>query len=190
VNRRGLVIVTLVVLALIVIGAVVYYFVGPGHRSVQNASQSPVVGKAQVGQPAPLFEVSTTAGLFDLSKADKPVFLEVFATWCPHCQREAAVIDRVYRKYRTSVDFVAVSGSDTAMDGTSTSSELDVLDWARRFHVAYPVAYDPLLNVANLYLQGGFPTIAIIGRDKKISYLDSGEISYQDLSAAVEKVLR
>jgi thiol-disulfide isomerase/thioredoxin len=189
-NRRPLVVGTIVVLALIVIGAVLYYFLGPERRGVQNASVSPIVGKAQVGQPAPTFEVATTAGLFDLSKVDKPVFLEVFATWCPHCQREAAVIDRVYRKYRASVDFVAVSGSDTAMDGTSASSELDVLDWARRFHVEYPVAYDPLLNVANLYLQGGFPTIALIGRDKKVAYLNSGELSYQDLDSAIKKVLR
>jgi cytochrome c biogenesis protein CcmG, thiol:disulfide interchange protein DsbE len=190
VTRRPLVAGTIVLLALIVIAALLYYFFGPAHQRVQSASQSPIVGKAQIGQPAPQFVVATTAGLFDLSKTDKPVFLEVFATWCPHCQREAAVIDRVYRKYRGAVDFVAVSGSDTAMDGTSTSSELDVLNWKGRFNVQYPVAYDPLLNVANLYLQGGFPTIAIIGRNKRVAYLNSGELSYQELSSAVEKALR
>jgi cytochrome c biogenesis protein CcmG, thiol:disulfide interchange protein DsbE len=189
-TRRSLQLATIVAAALIIIGAVLYYFFGPEHRRVQNASTSPIVGKAAVGQPAPNFEVSTTAGLFDLSKANKPVFLEVFATWCPHCQREAPIIDRLYRNYRGSVDFVGVSGSDTAMDGTSTSSELDVLDWVQRFHVQYPVAYDPLLNVANLYLQGGFPTLAIIGRDKRVVYLTSGEVSYQDLSAAIKRTLR
>jgi thiol-disulfide isomerase/thioredoxin len=189
-TRRQLAIATTVVLAAIVVGAVLFYFLGPEHRRVQTASQSPIVGKAQVGQPAPNFVVATTAGLFDLSKTDKPVFLEIFATWCPHCQREAAVIDRVYRKYGKSVAFVAVSGSDTAMDGTSDSSELDVLEWTRRFHVAYPVAYDPLLNVANLYLQGGFPTIVTIDRTKKVAYLNSGELSIQDLTGAIEKALR
>jgi len=189
-TRRRLVLGTIVAVALIAIAAVLLYFIGPEHRRVQTASQSPIVGKAQLGQPAPSFVVATTAGLFDLSKTTKPVFLEVFATWCPHCQHEAPIIDRVYRKYRGSVDFVAVSGSDTAMDGTSASSENDVLAWAARFKVQYPVAYDPLLNVANLYLQGGFPTIALIGRDKKVAYLNSGEISYGDLNAAVRRVLR
>jgi thiol-disulfide isomerase/thioredoxin len=188
--RRRLVFVTILAVVVIAVAAVLYYFVGPGHRSVQTASQSPIVGKAQVGQPAPPFQVSTTAGLFDLSMVTQPVFLEVFATWCPHCQREAAVVDRVYRKYRSRVAFVAVSGSDTAIDGTSASSQLDVLNWARRFNVQYPVAYDPLLNVANLYLQGGFPTFAVIGKDKKVAYLDSGEVSYRDLDSAVKKVLR
>jgi thiol-disulfide isomerase/thioredoxin len=189
-KQRPFVVATLVVVAAIVVGAVLYYFLGPQRQRVQNASVSPIVGKAQVGQPAPQFVVATTSGLFDLGKADKPVFLEVFATWCPHCQREAGVIDRLYEKYRGSVDFVGVSGSQTAMDGVSTSSENDVLQWIQRFNVKYPVAYDPLLNVANLYLQGGFPTLAIIGRDKKIDYLNSGEISYGDLAAAIQKALR
>jgi len=189
-TRRALVVATTFLLALIALGAILYYFIGPRHGAVQNASVSPIVGKAQLGAPAPQFEVASTAGLFDLSKADKPVFLEVFATWCPHCQHEVAIVNRLYQKYRTSVEFLGVSGSDTAMDGTSTASELDVLNWVRRFKVQYPVAYDPLLNVANLYLQGGFPTVAIIGKDKKIDYLDSGEIAYQDLVGAIEKVLR
>jgi len=189
-TRRALVVATIVVIAFIVSAAIVYYFAGPGHSRVQTASVSPIIGKAQVGQPAPEFEVATTAGLFDLAKADKPVFLEVFATWCPHCQHEVAVINRLYRKYRASIEFVGVSGSDTAMDGTSASSELDVLNWVRRFNVEYPVAYDPLLNVANLYLQGGFPTVAMVGRDKKVAYLDSGEIAYENLAAAIEKTLR
>jgi cytochrome c biogenesis protein CcmG/thiol:disulfide interchange protein DsbE len=189
-NRRLLVVATTAIVALIVIVAALLYFYGPERRRVQSASQSPVVGKAQVGQPAPNFEVATTGGLFDLSRTSKPVFLEVFATWCPHCQHEVAVINRLYRRYRGSVAFVAVSGSDTAMDGTSASSELDVLQWIRRFNVAYPVAYDPLLNVANLYLQGGFPTVALIGRDKRVVYLNSGELSYQELSSAIEKAIR
>jgi thiol-disulfide isomerase/thioredoxin len=188
-NQRQLAIVSAVLVAIVVLAAVAWYVLHPS-RQLQSASQSPIVGKAQVGQPAPEFEVATTAGLFDLAKATKPVFLEVFATWCPHCQREAAVIDRLYRAYRSRVDFVGVSGSDTAMDGTSESSQMDVLGWAQRFSVQYPVGYDPVLQVANLYLQGGFPTFAIIDKEKKVAYLNSGELPYSQLSAALEKVLR
>ncbi len=189
-TQRQLVLISAAVVALIALGAILFYFFSPARRQVQTASQAPVVGKAQLGEPAPQFEVATTAGLFDLSKATKPVFLEVFATWCPHCQREAPILDRLYRTYGRQVEFVGVSGSDTAMDGSSPASESDVLAWAQRFRVSYPVAYDPLLNVADLYLQGGFPTIAIIGKDKRIAYLHSGEIGYDELAAAIERVLR
>lgn len=188
-NQRRLAVITIAAIAIIVVAAVAWYFLRPS-RQLETASQAPIVGKAQVGQPAPEFEVATTQGLFDLDKATQPVFLEVFATWCPHCQREVATIDRLYGKYRSRVDFVGVSGSDTAMDGTSTASQEDVLAWVQRFNVQYPVAYDPLLNVANLYLQGGFPTLAIIDKNKNVAYLTSGETSYNALDAQIRKVLR
>jgi thiol-disulfide isomerase/thioredoxin len=196
VKQRQLAGATIGIVVLIVAAAVVWYFVRPS-KQLQNASQSPIVGKAQVGQTAPEFQASTTAGFFDLAKTDKPVFLEVFATWCPHCQRESAVVDKLYAAYRSRVAFVAVSGSPTAMDGTSESSPLDVLNFAQRFNVRYPVAYDPLAgdannptSVANLYLQGGFPSFAVIGKDKKVAFLGSGELPYNDLAAQLNKVTR
>jgi thiol-disulfide isomerase/thioredoxin len=189
-TRRPILLATAAIVVVIAVAAVLVYNAGSSHGSLQTASQAPIVGKAALNKTAPQFEVSTTAGLFDLSKTQKPVFLEVFATWCPHCQRMTSVVDRLYAAYHNRVDFVAVSGSDTAMDGTSSSSQRDVLDWVKRFDVKYPVGYDPILNVANLYLQGGFPTFAVIGSDKKIRYLADGEISYNDLQNALKKVLR
>jgi thiol-disulfide isomerase/thioredoxin len=188
-NQRLLGIISVLTLAVVVIVAVAWYAMWPSHR-LTSASQAPILGKAQVGQVAPEFAVATTAGLFDLKKTNKPVFLEVFATWCPHCQRETVVIDKLYRAYQSRVDFVGVSGSDTGMDNTSPASQLDVLNWVQRFNVQYPVAYDATLNIANSYLQGGFPTIAIIGKDKNVVYLNSGEISYNDLASALKKVVR
>ena len=189
-NRRIVQIASGVVIVAIVAIALWAYHFGPGRSSVVTASQTPVVGKAQLGGRAPEFSVATNTGYFDLNATRKPVFLEVFATWCPHCQRETKVIDRLYARYRSRVAFVAVSGSNTAMDGSSDSSELDVLDWIKKFNVQYPVAYDPLLNVANLYMQGGFPTLVIIGTNKKVAYLDDGEISYAELDSALRKVVR
>ena len=187
-NQRQLGIASAAILVLLGIAAFAWYALSGSHR-LQTASQAPIVGKAQVGEPAPHFVVSTTGGPFDLTNTNKPVFLEVFATWCPHCQRETAVIDKLYRTYGSRVAFVGVSGSDNAIDGTSPASQLDVLNWAQRFHAQYPVAYDASLNVANQYLQGGFPTIAIIGKDKNVKYLNSGELSFDELSTALDSAL-
>jgi len=188
-NPRTPAIATIAVIAVLVLGAIAWYALKPSHE-LQSASQAPAIGKAALGGTAPQFEVSTTAGLFDLSKTTKPVFLEVFATWCPHCQRETAVIDKLFAAYGSRVAFVGVSGSDTAMDHTSAATQNDVLQWAQQFDVKYPVAYDPLQAVADLYLQGAFPTLCVIDRHKKIVYLDAGEISYGVLAAALEKALK
>jgi thiol-disulfide isomerase/thioredoxin len=188
-TQRQLGLASIGAVAAIAIAAILWYAFGAS-RQLKNASQAPIVGKAQVGQPAPEFAVATTSGPFDLKDADKPVFLEVFATWCPHCQRETAVIDRLFEKYKSRVHFVAVSGSDTGMDGTSAGSQVDVLNFAQRFNVRYPIAYDSSLGVAGSYLQGGFPTLVVIGKDKNVAYVNSGEISYGELASAIEKTLR
>jgi hypothetical protein len=100
------------------------------------------------------------------------------------------VIDQLYSAYKSRVSFVGVSGSNQGMDGTSEASQADVLAWMQRFKVTYPVAYDPSLTVANSYLQGGFPTFAVVGREGKITYLNSGEVKYSDLAAALDSALR
>jgi cytochrome c biogenesis protein CcmG, thiol:disulfide interchange protein DsbE len=185
-NRRVWIWITVAVVAIGIIVAIRFAYNG-GVR--KNVTQAPQIGTAQVGQKAPEFQTATNQGYFDLAKADKPVFLEVFATWCPHCQRETAIIDKLYSKYKGRVDFVAVSGHQTGMDGQTPSSELDVLNFAQKFHAKYPVAYDGSLDVAKKYLQGGFPTLVVIARDKTVSYITSGETSYAELNSAIQHVL-
>ncbi len=188
-NQRLLAIISAVVVVLLVAAGILYAKLRPSGQ-LSNASQATVVGKARAGSPAPPFSVATTTGLFDLSKTDRPVFLEVFATWCPHCQRETGVINQLYKQYNAKVAFIAIPGSDTGMDGTSPASQLDVLNFQQRFHVAYPLAfYDQSLVLANDYLQGGFPTVAVIGKNKVVSYLNSGEVSRDDLDRAIKKAL-
>lgn len=185
-NRRILIWVTVVIIA--VAAVLAWRYAGNGGVK-QAASQSPVVGAAVKGQTAPQFSAATDQGYFDLAKSRKPVLLEVFATWCPHCQRESAVIDRLYQQYRGRVDFVGVSGDDRAMDGQSASSEQDVLNFAAATHAQYPLAYDASLQVAHEYLQGGFPTLVVIAKNKKVAYITSGETPYSELNAALSRVL-
>jgi thiol-disulfide isomerase/thioredoxin len=185
-NRRIWIWITVAVVVIGIIIAIRYANTGGVSK---NVTQAPQIGVAQQGEKAPEFQAATNKGYFDLATADKPVFLEVFATWCPHCQRETAIIDKLYSKYKNSVDFVAVSGHQTGMDGQTPSSELDVLNFAKRFDVKYPVAYDGSLDVAKKYLQGGFPTLVVINRDKTVSYITSGETSYSELNSAIQRVL-
>ena len=184
-NRRLLIWITVVIVIAGILLAIRYANSGVN----RNASLAPVVGTAQLGQVAPQFSAATNHGYFDLAKTSKPVFLEVFATWCPHCQRETAIIDKLYQRYKGEVDFVGVSGSTTGMDGQSPSSELDVLNFASAMHAQYPLAYDGSLAIAHKYLQGGFPTLVVIGRDKRIRYISSGETSYGELDSAIRKAL-
>ena len=179
-------------LVIVIAGAAIWFAT---HRQaavrVQNASQAPAAAAPLViGSKAPEFQASTTGGPFDLAKATRPVFLEVFATWCPHCQRETQVLNRLFAAYGKQIAFVAVSGSDVGMDGSSAASQADVLRFAQRFKVQYPIAYDGSGAVGAAYLRDGFPTLVVIRKNKTVSYASSGEVAYADLAAEIEKVLK
>lgn len=185
-NSRALLWITLLIVLAGIFAGVWY----ANHHVEKTATTAPVVGTAKLGQPAPEFQAATTQGLFDLDKATQPVFLEVFATWCPHCQRETSIIDLLYENYKHKVDFVAVTGSQYGMDRNTPASEEDTARYVERFHAEYPVAYDPTMGVAKAYLQGGYPTLVVIGRDKKVTYITSGETTYAELDGAIKQALK
>lgn len=189
-NRRTLGIVSILIVAILVIGGVVYLKLHPSSQ-LQNASTAPVEAAVDIGSRAPQFTLPTTQGPFDLNAETKPIFLEIFATWCPHCQRETAVLNALYAAYGSRVAFIAIPGSTTGMDGTSPESPFDVLNFAIAFKVKYPIAeYDPNLTVAKLYLKGGYPTMAVIGKNKIVSYINSGEVPQKELAAQLERALK
>lgn len=157
----------------------------------KTASDAPMYAHLAVGQPAPAFSAATTHGPFNFPTSDhKPVLLEVFATWCPHCQHEVSVLNPLFARYGDKVHFVAISGSETGIDGKSPSSQVDIMNFAQRLKVGYPIAYDPDLTVAKKYLQGGYPTLVVIDRTGKIASVRDGEISGTVLSADLDKVLK
>jgi thiol-disulfide isomerase/thioredoxin len=174
---------------IIVVGLVVAWALAS--RVPKAASDAPIQADLKLGEVAPKFSVSTTHGPFDLANAGgKPTLVEVFATWCPHCQRETAVLNQIYDTYKDKLNVVAVSGSPFGNDGSTPESQLDVVNFQQKFSVKYPVAYDGDLDVAKKYLQGGFPTIVMIGRDGKIVNIRDGEVPIADLKGDVEKALR
>jgi thiol-disulfide isomerase/thioredoxin len=182
-RRTTIIYATLAVLALVAIVGVGY---AVRSTSVQNASDAPTQAQISVGQTAPTFAVSTTNGPFDLaSNGGKPTLLELFATWCPHCQRETQILDALYSRDGTKVNFVAVSASQLGSDETTPESQADVIGFMQNFRVTYPIAFDPDLGVAKKYLQGGFPTIVLIGKTNKILAIGSGEIPGAQLQKAL-----
>ena len=96
-DRRKLIL--WIVLAVVIVAIVVT--VGLLSRNVVPSNATKAVGNApiKVGDTAPEFTAQTNAGTFDLAGVSTPVLLEVFATWCPHCQHEAAVLNHVAAKY-------------------------------------------------------------------------------------------
>ena len=176
-----------VTLAVVVIGIVVA--VGLASRVPKAASEAPMNSKLKVGDAAPQFTASTNAGPFDLAAVSTPVLLEVFATWCPHCQRETIVLNDLAAKYAGKIAIVAVSGSPYGINGSEPETQADVMSFGQRYSVRYPIAYDPDLTVGSKYLQGGFPTLVLIDKNKKIRWIKDGEVPEADFVKQIQGVL-
>lgn len=180
-----------VISALIILGIIAWAVVRSHHASqqLQTASSAPQINPLQAGSTAPEFRIPSTAGVFDLDAQKRPVLIEIFASWCPHCQRETVVMNQLFNAFKSKVAFIAVPGSANGMDGSSPESEGDLLNFIGRFHVAYPVAvFDPQLTAAGEYIQGGYPTIAVVGTNKKIFFISDGEIPYATIAAQLQRV--
>ncbi len=186
-NRKTLIYGTMAIILIAVVAAI-----GLANRGVvSNASQTvnPNAKKLTVGSTAPTFRITSDAGPFDLAGVSTPVFLEVFATWCPHCQREVPVINALAKAYAGKVAFIAVSGSPYGVDGSSPENQADINAWVQKLGVTYPVAFDSDLQIANEYLQGGYPTIVLIDTHKIVRYVNSGELTPEELQTAINGVL-
>lgn len=186
-NRKMLMYVTIGVVVIAAIAAI-----GLANRGViSNASTTvnPNATKITVGSVAPTFSITTNAGPFDLASVNTPVFLEVFASWCPHCQHEVPIVDALAKAYAGKVAFIGISGSPYGIDGQSPENQADIDAWVQKLNVTYPIAFDPDLKIANLYLQGGYPTIVMIDSHKVVRYVNSGELTPPELQTALNGIL-
>jgi peroxiredoxin len=165
-------------------------FVGVGlasRRDVVPDNVTTAVGesKLKVGDTAPDFSIATNAGNFHLADVSTPILVEVFAPWCPHCQRETTALNDLAAKYAGKIAIVSVSGDPQDYEHNQPESQQNVTQFAAQYHLQYPVAFDSQLKVAALYLRVGFPSIYVIDKHKKIVYENEGETPESDIKKAI-----
>ena len=185
------------IVALAAIAAIIVYAVLHANRAVPGsavATDSPALPPPiKAGAQAPGFALPSKIGTFSSSELDgTPYLLEIFATWCPHCQR----MTKVLRAIRASVPqarlgMVSVTGSPYAANSTPDNlvpeNQADVDAFESTFGVTWPSFYDPDLTVAKKWGLDGFPTIFIVNAKGTIVYATSGEVSKTELMNAIKK---
>jgi peroxiredoxin len=159
---------------------------GVGLREDDAASDGTVQSDPTLLQPgtrAPAFSLKTPQGQ-TVSLSDyrgKAVLLELFATWCPHCQAEAPHLARLARALAPKgVQFISVNG-----DSEDAAS---VFAFHRYFALPYPALLDyqgapggsfsrlgPAGPVSKAYRLQSFPTFYVIKPDGTIAWGAQGE---------------
>ena len=160
-----------------------------------NTAKQPLA----VGAKAPTIGTlsSTTCQTYSLEQyqGNSVVLLEFFATWCPNCQAETQVLNKIAnlnsgKGVQVLSVLASVYGRNYEKGDTSLTSMDDVRVYADTFSLSYPALYDPSMKAANTYgLMGGYPTYYLINKQGNITYVGSGQQSYEQLQSEITKAL-
>lgn len=186
-----------IVLVIAMIGILAYAVIQRNNQ-VSGAAVNPnaipsIPPPVKVGAKAPPFSVTTKSGaLSNASFAGEPYMLEIFATWCPHCQRMTTVLRDIRKQFPLEkLGMVSVTGSPIGMESTpeqqvpETQADVDAFD--TQFDVTWPSAFDKDLKVAQTWGFEGFPGIYIVDAHGIIRWEHSGEIDEKTIVTALKK---
>jgi peroxiredoxin len=189
-------------IALIVMGVLIVGAIIAGGLLTANTPNQGTSGSASgsAGQPAPDFSHPASDGkTYTLSQfVGKPVVIEFFAPWCPHCQEDVPMFNELYDAYNSKgVEFVAVSATPFGRNyqkGDESPITMEDVAWFKdTFQVKFPMLFDGELKSATDYNIEYYPTVYVINSDGTIAEKLVGErdnlLTKERISASIDKAL-
>lgn len=139
-------------------------------------------GLLKAGSKAPDFSTKTIDGK-KVSLADKggkkATMLVFFASWCPHCQKEAPVISDFQSQYKDlRIMMIGIDGQDNTGK---------VQDFVNKYGINSPATYDPPIGAT--YKVSGYPTVYVLDGNDKVVAANSGEAPREVFEGWIEKAL-
>ena len=129
-------------------------------------------GLLPVGSQAPIFtaeeirsgEEVSGGGSSEAGEA-RATMLVFFATWCPHCNKEAPIISALESEYKDlRVIMVGIDGRDDSQK---------VREFVEEYDIESPAVYQPSLG--ETYRASGYPTTYVLNENNEIVAAHSGE---------------
>lgn len=180
-NRRGSVLVRLVVWIFAATAAVAVVGVGGSFLATALPVESPADSSTSVtgALEAAEFRLPSLDGR-DLGPPDyrgRVVVAELWATWCGPCRLQAKHIEEVRSTYAD--DEVAFLAINTGED------EGKVRQYVAKTPFPYPVLLDPAETLSIRYGVSGLPTVMVVDPEGRIVFLKTG---VQDAAALREQI--
>jgi thiol-disulfide isomerase/thioredoxin len=110
----------------------------------------------------------------------KPVFVNVWGSWCLGCTAEASTLARFAHTHRRQVAFVGIDTED---------SKAGARAFYKRFDTEYPSIWDPKGILAGAWSRGT-PTTLVFDRRHVLVHRIEGTASLAALNAALRRVTR
>lgn len=133
------------------------------------------------GAPPPDFSVSTSGGNRRLSALrGKPVVINFWASWCPPCTDELPYFERLAQLYGDRVSIVTVDWNEQPATANA---------YLQTHGLHLPVVSDQQSQIYKQYSLFEVPDTVVLDAQGNVTYVSVGELSWRELSSAVEKVL-
>jgi peroxiredoxin len=138
---------------------------------------------ARVGRPAPSWSAKTSTGatLSTASLRGTPVYLNFFATWCPPCNKEAPDVNELQKQFAPRG--LRVIGVDELENAGKAGQ------FVHKYDLVYPAVVDADGTLQGLYEINGLPVHVFIDRSGVIRKMVRGEMSKNDIAAAIRSIL-
>ena len=152
-----------------------------------NAQDKPAREDLKLGSQMPAFtlESSVYGNVTPADLKGKVVLVNLFATWCPPCQKELAEVkDILWPKYKDNKNFkMLVIGRE------HTDEQLTKYNERKKF--TFPLYPDPKREVFSKFAEKSIPRAYLFGKDGKLIYSSIGytEEEFQHLLKAIENAL-
>ncbi len=139
-----------------------------------------------VGDKAPAFRLPDADGKGTIALSDytdKPTLLVFWASWCPHCQRELPVVQKVYKDLKPKgANVVGVSVDENVGEARAL---------LKKQGITFPNAFagtDTGMNTARAYGVRGIPAVFFIDKRGTITAKYAGETDESDLRREFAKL--
>jgi thiol-disulfide isomerase/thioredoxin len=110
----------------------------------------------------------------------KPVFVNVWGSWCLGCTAEAPTLARFARSHKRQVAFLGIDTEDSKQGARA---------FYKRFDTDYPSIWDPRGILAGAWSRGA-PTTLVFDRRHVLVQRIEGSASLAQLNAALRRVTR
>lgn len=150
-----------------------------------------------VGRPAPMLKSVEYLGMPPASLAQlkgSPVLLFFWAHWCVDCKGEEPILARLRAEFKDLTIMAPTQRYGYAArgeDATPQAEEAYIQSVWQQYYpglqgVAVPVSKENF----NEYGASTTPTVVLVDRTGKIAFYHPGALAYEDLRAAIEKVMK
>ncbi len=188
------VMITVLTLAVVMVGAAVLYRLLGSRYQMDVLSTAPAnpagQGSSQESQPpltaAPDFTMMDDAGkMVKLSDFfGKPIVVNFWASWCGPCRHEMPEFDKAYMEQGDEVTFLIINMTDGYQETVDNAK-----DFIRKQGYHFPVYYDTAQDAARVYGVTSLPTTYFINAEGKLVAKAMGAISKETLQQGISMIL-